>query len=153
MESCAAAKLTYGGAGSCTYGCIGLGDCAKACPQEAICIEQGIAHVDPRACVGCGICAKTCPNHLISLVPDVKKVVVACSNQEKGAVTRKLCEIGCIGCKKCERVCPEGAIQVVNSVAVIDYSKCIGCGKCAETCTTGCIRLTDLKRKNPAETA
>ena len=147
IESCAAAKLMYGGKGSCTYGCIGLGDCAKACPQEAIYIRNGIARVNPKECIGCGICAKTCPNHLISLVADVEKVVVTCSNKDKGAVTRKVCSNGCIGCKKCERVCKAGAIQVVDNVAVIDYSKCKDCedfGICAKNCTTGCIKISDL---------
>lgn len=144
IQSCAAAKLMYGGKGSCTYGCLGLGDCAKACPQNAICINDGVAHVNSKECIGCGICAKTCPNHLISLVADVEKVVVTCSNRDKGAVTRKVCSNGCIGCKKCERVCKSGAIKVVDNVAVIDYSKCNDCedfGICAKNCTTGCIKI------------
>ena len=147
IESCAAAKLLYGGKGSCTYGCLGLGDCMNACPKNAIYIKDGIAHVDQHECIGCGICTKTCPNHIISLVADVEKVVVTCSNQDKGAVTRKVCSNGCIGCKKCERVCPSKAIKVVDNVAVIDYSKCPDCedfGICAKNCTTGCIMISDL---------
>ena len=124
IQSCKAAKLFYGGKGSCTYGCLGLGDCAEACPQNAIFIKDGVAQVYTCDCIGCGICAKACPNHLISLVPDVKKTVVACSNRDKGAATRKVCSSGCIGCRKCERVCPSGAIKVKDNVAVIDYEKC-----------------------------
>ena len=148
IESCAAAKLMYGGKGSCTYGCLGLGDCAKACPQDAIYIKDGVAGICAADCIGCGLCAKTCPNHLISLVPDVKRVIVRCSNRDKGAVTRKVCSAGCIGCKKCERVCPSGAIKVVDNVAVIDYEKCTDCGACAENCTTKCIEVTDLSGKH-----
>ena len=144
IESCAAAKLMYGGKGSCTFGCLGLGDCAKACPHNAICIENGVARVYTCDCIGCGVCVRTCPNHLISLVPDVKKVYVACSNRDKGAATRKVCSSGCIGCKKCEKVCPSGAIKVTDNVAVIDYEKCTDCGACAENCTTKCIRVEDL---------
>ena len=70
IATCKAAKLLYGGKGSCSYGCLGLGDCAAVCPKEAICIEDGIAHVNPKDCIGCGMCAKECPNHLISLVAD-----------------------------------------------------------------------------------
>ena len=145
IESCAAAKLLYGGKGSCTYGCLGLGDCAKACPHNAIFIEDGVAQVRTCDCIGCGICAKTCPNKLISLVPDVKNVIVTCSSRDKGAVTRKVCRNGCIGCKKCEKVCPSGAVKVTDNVAVIDYEKCTGCGACAENCTTHCITVTDLR--------
>ncbi len=127
IESCAAAKMMYGGKGSCTFGCLGLGDCLNACPQNAIQIVNGVAQVKYCGCIGCGICAKVCPNHLISLVPDVKKTVVLCSNRDKGAVTRKVCSAGCIGCKKCEKVCPSGAVKVTDNVAVIDYEKCTDC--------------------------
>ena len=147
INSCAAAKLSFGGKGSCTYGCIGLGDCMNACPNNAICIENGIAHINTRLCTGCGICSRTCPQHIISIVDDVEKVVVTCSNKDKGAITRKVCSNGCIGCKKCEKVCSTGAIKVTNNVAVIDYSKCPECadfGICARECTTGCIMLSDL---------
>ena len=147
IESCAAAKLMYGGKGSCTYGCLGLGDCQKVCPNNAVCIENGVAKINTRNCVGCGLCAKACPNHLISLVPDIERVVVTCSNKDKGAATRKVCTRGCIGCRKCVKVCPLDAIKVVDNLAVIDYDKCDNCpdfGICAKNCTTGCIVLTDL---------
>ena len=43
IESCLAAQMLYGGSGACTQGCLGLGDCQRICPQNAICIENGIA--------------------------------------------------------------------------------------------------------------
>lgn len=147
IESCSAAKLIFGGKGSCLYGCLGLGDCAAACPNEAICIENGIAHVNSKLCSGCGICTRTCPNGIISLMDDVEKVIVTCNNKDKGAATRKVCKSGCIGCKKCEKVCTSGAIKVQNNLAVIDYSKCPECddfGVCARECTTGCIMISDF---------
>ena len=55
-ETCAAAKL-LGGKGSCSYGCIGFGDCARACPNDAVCVEKGVARIDTRKCTGCGLCA------------------------------------------------------------------------------------------------
>ena len=142
-QSCKAAKLFYGGRGSCTYGCLGFGDCAAACPNDAICIENGMAHIDPRRCIGCGMCTKVCPNGLITTVDDTVSVMVTCRNHEKGASTRQSCTRGCIGCGKCERECPEGAISVVDNLAVIDYSKCTGCGHCAQVCVTGCIIHAD----------
>lgn len=144
IESCAAAKLFFGGDGSCTYGCMGYGDCAKVCPNGAICIENGIAHVDPRKCTGCGLCAKTCPNKIISLMPDTAKTVVTCSNKEKGAVAAKKCTNACIGCMKCAKNCPAEAIKVENFLAQIDYDKCVHCGKCAEVCPVHAIKVTDL---------
>ena len=144
IHTCSAAKLLFGGPGSCTYGCIGYGDCAAVCPQKAISLEHGVAFVDAESCIGCGLCAKQCPQGVIALVPETAKSVVACSNRDKGAMTRKACSIGCIGCMKCAKNCEADAITVSGNLAAIDYAKCTGCGKCAEVCTTGCIRLVDL---------
>jgi Na+-translocating ferredoxin:NAD+ oxidoreductase RNF subunit RnfB len=138
IKTCSAAKLMFGGAGKCTFGCMGLGDCAAACPSDAICIENGIAHVDVRACTGCGVCANTCPNNVISILPVSAPVKVACSNKDKGAVVRKKCTAGCIGCGMCMKKCPEGAITVANNLASIDYDKCTGCGTCAAACPVKC---------------
>lgn len=141
--SCKAAKSFYGGDGKCTFGCIGLGDCASACPQKAICIENGIAHVNTRACIGCGICVRTCPQGLISLMPSAGRVTVMCSNTERGAIVRAKCTGGCIGCKKCEKSCPNGAVTVTDNLARIDYAKCTSCGECAKGCPTGCIEFSE----------
>ncbi len=144
IKTCAAASLVYGGAGRCLQGCIGLGDCAAACPQGAICVENGIAHIDTRRCTGCGICTRTCPHHLITVMPDVEQVLVTCSNTERGAQTRAVCSHGCIACRKCEKNCPSGAITVVDNLARIDYDKCIKCDLCAKNCPTGCIMISDF---------
>lgn len=144
IESCKAAKLLFGGTGKCSFGCMGLGDCAAVCPNDAICIENGIAHINTRLCIGCGMCASVCPNKLISIMPDVEKMLVTCSNTEKGAITRKACSHGCIACKKCEKECPIGAITVENNLSRIDYEKCTNCGHCAEVCPTKCIMKGDF---------
>ena len=144
IQTCAAAKMLYGGKGACTYGCLGFGDCAKVCPNSAICIENDIAHINTKVCTGCGLCTKTCPQHIITLMDDVDKVLVTCSSNEKGAAVRNKCQHGCIGCKKCEKNCPAGAITVVNNLAVIDYDKCINCGECAKNCPVDCIMVSDF---------
>ena len=131
--------MSYGGDRLCTFACLGYGDCMEACPEEAIEIDRGVARVKPEKCIGCGICTRTCPNGIIRLVPDTIRVIVECSNHDKGAVTRKACTNGCIGCMKCQKACPEGAITVVNNLATIDYTKCTGCGKCVEVCPVKCI--------------
>ncbi len=138
-KTCKAANMNYSGDRYCTFACLGYGDCARVCPRGAICIENGVAHVDPRKCIGCGICERECPNHLIHLVPDVTRVVVKCSNHDKGALTRKYCINGCIGCGKCQKNCPSDAIHVENNLAVIDYDKCTGCGLCKDGCPVKCI--------------
>lgn len=139
IETCAGAKMFYGGKGKCPYSCLGLGDCAVVCPEDAIWLENGIAHVDAEACIGCGLCVKVCPNLLIAVQAEKDNVIVSCSNKDKGALTRKSCTNGCIACKMCEKKCEYDAIKVIDNVAVIDYEKCTGCGACVEACKPGCI--------------
>jgi len=151
ISSCKAASMLYGGPDACRFGCMGLGDCAAVCPADAICMKDGIAHVDTSKCLGCGLCADTCPKHVISMLPQETAVAVMCHNQDKGADARKACKNACIACKKCEKACPHGAITVMNNLAQIDYDKCTGCGACAEGCPTGCLKkvfFPDLPEKS-----
>lgn len=140
ISTCKAASMLYGGPDACRFGCMGYGDCAAVCPSEAICIRDGIAHVDSTRCIGCGLCSRTCPKNVISMIPKDSKAVVMCNNKDKGAEARKACKNACIGCKKCEKACPNGAVKVENNLAVINYEKCTGCGACAAGCPTGCLK-------------
>ena len=138
--SCRIANMSYNGDKACTFACLGYGDCANVCPQNAITTENGVASVDPDLCVGCGLCTTVCPKHVISLIEESQKVRVLCSNHDKGAITRKACSNGCIGCGKCQKTCQHDAIKVEHNLAVINYDKCVGCGECADACPVGCIK-------------
>ncbi len=144
VDGCRAQQLVYGGPSACKFGCMGCGDCANACPVNAICVHDSLAHINPDICIACGKCAKVCPNKVIEMVPKKAKVVVMCNNPEKGAVAKKQCKNVCFGCKKCERVCPEKAIKVENNLASIDFAKCTGCRECFNSCITNCIKAVDF---------
>ena len=139
IETCAAAKLFYNGQGACAYSCLGFGDCAAICPDDAISVIDGVARVSAMKCTGCGLCAKQCPKKIIAIVPAQTTAVVKCSNTDKGAATRAVCKSGCIACGKCAKECPSQAITVEDNLAVIDDEKCTGCGICVEVCPTKCI--------------
>ena len=139
IKSCHNAKLSYAGNKACSFSCIGYGDCAAVCPQNAITVANGVASVDRKKCIGCGICVRECPQGTIRLVNDTIRVAVKCSSKDKGAITRKNCKNGCIGCMKCVKTCPTGAITVKDNLATIDYSLCTGCGACADVCPVKCI--------------
>ena len=131
----AASKVGGNGPLSCKYGCLGYGNCVKACKYDAIHIVDGVAKVDREKCTGCMACAKACPRNLIIPVDYDKHTVIACNSKAKGAVTVRGCTQGCIGCGLCTKICPNEAIHVENNLAVIDYTKCTSCGLCASVCT------------------
>ena len=135
VEDCGMVKyVPDGGAKSCNHGCLGYGNCVKACPFDAIHIVDGIAKVDREKCKACGKCVAACPKNLIELIPYDAKVAVACSSRDKGPVTMKACKTGCIGCGLCVKACPSEAVTVTDFNAHIDQSKCTGCGACKEKC-------------------
>lgn len=138
--SCKAASMLYGGPNSCRFGCVGIGDCVSVCPQHAICLKDGIAHIDKNLCIGCGLCKDTCPKKIISMIPKSASAVMMCSSNDKGADARKACKNACIGCKKCEKICSVGAIKVIGHLASIDYGICMECGACVSACPTGALK-------------
>lgn len=138
-RSCAAAKLLFGGDGACHYGCIGYGDCVGVCPEQAINIINGVAHINDIRCMGCGACARVCPQGIIEVLPKETEVFVACSSGDRAAAVKNVCAVGCLGCGLCEKKCPSGAITMVNNHPVVDNDKCTGCGVCVETCPAKCI--------------
>ncbi len=146
IPTCQAATLAGGGFKSCEFGCLGLGDCVKACQFGAIEMSPGgMPVIDEVKCVACGNCVKACPRHILELIPQSKTVFVACRSTALGAVTRKVCKVGCIACRLCVKTCPMEAITVEDNLARIDYSKCTVCGACAAKCPTKAI--ADLKKR------
>ena len=152
--SCSAASQLYGGLKLCSFGCLGQGDCVAACKYDAIKVVDGVARVDRNACVACGACVKACPKNLIRIAPESNKNICFCHNTDKGADTRKACEVGCIGCMKCEKTCKFDAVHVENNLAYIDPEKCKNCGMCAKECPTGAIinlRMLEKEKEKRAK--
>ena len=140
FPTCAAAALAGGGPLACEFGCLGYGDCSRACDAGGISLVDGRPVICEDMCIACGKCVKACPKSLISLVyADEAKTRVNCSNKKKGPQVVKACAVSCIGCGMCERNCEAGAIKVVDNLAVIDYSLCTACGKCIEVCSRKAI--------------
>lgn len=135
VKDCSMVKFVPdGGAKSCSHGCVGYGNCVKACPFGAISVVDGIAKVDKDICKACGKCVSACPKALIEIIPYEAKHAVACSSKDKGPVTMKACQVGCIGCGLCVKVCEHEAVTVTDFHAHIDQDKCTGCGACKEKC-------------------
>lgn len=147
LETCLDVQLMYSGDNMCNYGCLGMGDCEKACPFDAIRMIEGVAFILEDKCMSCEICVGVCPKNIIVMIPENAAVTIACSNKDKGAVAIKACKTACIGCRKCVKECPVDAIEVNDFLAVIDYEKCINCGKCIDVCPTNAILRYNKKKK------
>lgn len=122
VTDCINAQNIANGGKACTYGCLGFGSCARACPFGAIEItEKHIAVVHTDICKGCGKCIATCPRHIIKLVPASVQNHVLCSNPESFKLKKTACKAGCTGCKKCAKSCEEGQITFNGFLASINY--------------------------------
>ena len=148
IEDCVAASMLADGPKECSFGCLGLGTCVRACPFDAIYIDKEIAVVDEEKCTGCEICVAACPKNTIEMIPISSQVQVMCKSEDKGRDVRKYCTVGCIACKICERACQYDAIKVENNIARIDYDKCVNCMVCAEKCPTKSI-YADFENRRP----
>ncbi|HZK24269.1 MAG TPA: RnfABCDGE type electron transport complex subunit B [Oscillospiraceae bacterium] len=135
IADCKAAIALNGGPSACSYGCVGLGNCVKVCPVDAITMgENGLPLIDVELCISCGNCVAECPRHVIEMVSTAAQPHVLCKSRDKGKYVRSVCERGCIACGLCVKKCPENAIYMENNVAVIDSSLCNNCGICVEVC-------------------
>ena len=156
-SDCRISHNLYIGETDCSYGCLGNGNCERACKFDALFMNPvtGLPEIIDEKCVSCGACVKACPRNLIELRKKAKKdrkIYVACSNCDKGGPARRACKVACIACNKCFKVCEFGAITIENNLAYIDATKCTFCRKCFIECPTNAIiELNFPPRKPKAE--
>jgi ferredoxin len=159
VSDCRIAHNLYIGETDCSYGCLGNGDCVRACAFEAMYMDENtkLPVIIDDKCVACGACVRACPRTIIELRKKAKKdrkLYVACSNCDKGGPARRACKVACIACSKCFKVCEFDAITIENNLAYIDAFKCTFCRKCVTECPTGSILEFNFPpRKKPAEVA
>ncbi len=156
IETCAAATLVFGGPKACKNGCLGLGDCVRACPFDALSLGgEGIAVVDPEACTGCAICVAVCPKDLFQLYPRSRRIELSCVARDKQSVVRATCMVGCTLCRKCVAKCPAQAITWDGKTILIDHDVCLaygpGCGEaCVDICPSTILhRIGQASRPEP----
>lgn len=153
---CRISNTLYMGESDCKYGCMGYGDCVRACQFDAMYIDDGtrLPVIIDDKCVACGACVKACPRDLIELRKKAKKdrkIYVACSNCDKGGPARRACKVACTACTKCVQVCTFDAITIENNLAYIDAAKCTFCRKCVSVCPTNAILEINFPPRKAAE--
>jgi electron transport complex protein RnfB len=158
IQTCAAAALVFGGPKACKNGCLGLGDCVKVCPFDALHLgPEGIVVVDQEKCTGCGLCVPVCPKNLFQFYPRNRRVELSCVARDKQAVVRATCMVGCTLCRKCVAKCPAEAITWDGTTIRIDHEKCLAYGpSCNEACVDICPsnilhRVGQKPRPEPVE--
>lgn len=143
LSSCNAVVRVAGGDLHCVSGCLGRGDCVKACPFDAIVLDhRGLPVVDPQKCTGCGVCIAECPRShsgLLKMMDAENAVVIRCCATDNVRERKDQCSKCCIGCGKCAKVCTTNAIEVRQGLAAIDYRLCNGCEDCVQVCPRRCI--------------
>lgn len=140
IKKCSAAIMVSGGQKSCTFGCLGFGDCVEACKFDAIKLNANqIPVIDPDKCVNCKACIKVCPKNIIKEVLLKETANVICNSGDPGKIARQKCSAACIACGICVKNCPYQAITIINNLAVIDREKCTNCGICISKCPTKAI--------------
>ncbi len=141
ISSCVAANNLDQGEDACVYSCLGLGDCKKACPFDAIVMRDGLAVVLIDLCVACGKCITACPRQVLEIIPQKARVAVACSTKNKAKAATETCSVGCMNCNACVRKCPAKAISSVDGRIHLDQDACLAYGpECDEICMDSCPR-------------
>ena len=142
FESCRAAALVAGGGKKCSWGCLGLADCAVACTFDAIAMnEDRLPVVDVDACTACGDCVDVCPRDLFDLMSIDDHLIVQCSAPLAAEEARALCSVACDACGRCAQDAAPGLIRMVDNLPVIDRTS--GASETPDAtarCPTGAIR-------------
>jgi len=155
VASCRALEAMYGGKRVCSIGCLGLGDCIKACLFDAIAMgPEGFPVVDEAKCVGCGACEKACPKEILTVRTMSERLLHM--NREEDALA------------PCQQTCP-AQIDIPKYISLIrkgDYEGAVNtirdrnplllaCGRvcphpCEEYCRRGLedepVSINQLKR-------
>ena len=123
ISTCRGEAVVAGGSKDCSWGCLGLGDCAKVCDFDAIAMnDDGLPVVDIEKCTACNDCAEVCPKGLFELMPVSQKLIVQCKSQLEGDLAESKCSVACTACSRCVMDSAPGVISIVNNLASIDYS-------------------------------
>ena len=141
VQSCSALSALYDGKRICSIGCLGMGDCIRACAFDAIEMgPEGFPVVIEEKCVGCGACEKVCPKSIIKIRTMSERLLEL--NQEEDALG------------PCQQTCPAeiDIPKYISQIKAGDYEGAVhtirernplllSCGRvCPHPCENYCRR-------------
>lgn len=139
LPSCRAAFVVNGGGRACSWGCLGLGDCDRACSFAAIQMnDEALPVVDVDKCTSCGDCVDACPLNLFSIEPLDHPIVLQCNSPLTGSEATNACTVACDGCGRCALDAPRDAIVMRRGLPVIQEPARLDV-QCTLRCPTGAI--------------
>lgn len=139
--TCESAAMLEDGPLMCAWSCLGLGDCVRSCPFDAMYLENGVVEIIASRCMSCGHCISVCPRNILQLIPRRARVASACATHDKLKAVSDVCDVGCINCSKCVRACPAKAIYIEDNRIEVNHTTCLEYGEaCGEACVAACPR-------------
>ena len=92
VNTCRAEIAFFGGQRHCSVGCVGLGDCVRACQFDALNMgAKGYPVVNREKCVGCGVCEKVCPKGIVNISTPSERIMHFNQFDDRLAPCRQTC--------------------------------------------------------------
>ncbi|MGD9300674.1 MAG: FAD-dependent oxidoreductase, partial [Desulfobacterales bacterium] len=92
VNTCLAQANLSGGHRVCGVGCIGLGDCVRACQFDALKMgSEGYPVVNKDKCVGCGVCEQVCPKAIMEVRTPSQRILHFNQSNDRLAPCRQTC--------------------------------------------------------------
>ncbi len=92
VNTCSAQSIMSGGQRECTVGCMGLGDCVRACMFDALDMgPDGFPVVNKEKCVGCGVCEQICPKGIMNVQTASQRILHFNQSDDRLAPCRQTC--------------------------------------------------------------
>ncbi len=92
VKTCRAQAALFGGQRDCSIGCLGFGDCVRACQFDALKMGPlGYPVVDREKCVGCGVCEQVCPKEVMQVKTPSQRILHFNQRNDRLAPCRQTC--------------------------------------------------------------
>ncbi len=91
-NTCSALSVMAGGQRECSVGCLGMGDCVRACMFGALDMgPDGYPIVNKQKCVGCGVCEQICPKGIMHVQTASQRILHFNQSDDRLAPCRQTC--------------------------------------------------------------